>query len=725
MKPFFTSSVNDYELVSNQINYMVEQYAQIQQFLKSNFQEPFFHLLAKPERSGSFIHWYSDLPGEIKRVEEFSLDVRSKLLNTYNARKHEIEATCLRLRNSDDFDKQLWADILKSAFNPDHLFLFSNGEEVILVWGIKTNKQRDYHVPFDEYKSALLTPVVVDEEGPEETEPIEETEVHVEPLEENSTIEPVFETETSFTPPDPMDADSIESMQHEDNPIESEIEPLQKEENNPKISQEKKEIKPKHWFYAGLDRFERFAGKYWWLILIILILLLWLMLDRCNRPDENVVLSDTEVEEIYDEIMPEIPRKRIIPIDSTDFREDDNTGNIVVAGLVNIALVENKETFKRMAVELKQQFPDDNYKIVYYDEETNRLQFNFPEEESAEMKEKIRTKLSRYKLLIWDESVFLTSKKSNDPFFRDENKAWHLKSIHLEEAWDMTMGDTSVCIAVIDDGFDLKHKEFAGKRLRKPYNIVQDNTQVYSNSSIIHGTHVAGLALGNADNNSGASGVAPKCSFMPVQIGSGQEFFTMTDVVDGVLYALNHGADVINMSLGKSFSEALQGKSPSELDNIINTTGKDEEKFWKELFSMAEQKNTLIVLAGGNENLLIGLDPMQRSENVLKVVAVDQNLRKADFSNYCRNIGTKNMFISAPGVDIYSSIPGNQYKSLQGTSMAAPIVTGAIALMKSLRPEMKNEKILRILRQTSKTLPDRSCPPFLQLDQALKKVKNR
>jgi subtilisin family serine protease len=140
---------------------------------------------------------------------------------------------------------------------------------------------------------------------------------------------------------------------------------------------------------------------------------------------------------------------------------------------------------------------------------------------------------------------------------------------------------------------------------------------------------------------------------------------------------------------------------------------------------MAEQKNTLIVLAGGNENLLIGLDPMQRSDQVLKVVAVDQSLKKASFSNYCKNCSSKNTFISAPGVDIYSSVPGNGYKSLQGTSMAAPIVTGAVALMKSIKPEMKNKEILKILRQTSKTLPDRSCPPFLLLDQALKKVKNR
>jgi subtilisin family serine protease len=387
-------------------------------------------------------------------------------------------------------------------------------------------------------------------------------------------------------------------------------------------------------------------------------------------------------------------------------------------------MVDKKNAFKRMAVELKQQFPNEEYKIVYYDEETNRLQLNFPEDQ-ADIKDQIRTKLPQYELLIWDESVFQSSKKSNDPFYSDVNKTWHMKAINLEGAWDVTMGDTSVVVAVIDDGFDLKHKEFKGTHIVNRYNVEQDNTRVYSSAEIIHGTHVAGLALANANNNSGGSGVAPNCSFMPVQIGNGQPFFTMTDVVDGVLYALNHGADVINMSLGKAYGEELQGRSPSELEQIINSSGKDEEKFWKELFKLADKKNAFIVLAGGNEDLLIGLDPMQRSDEVLKVVAVDEQFRKAGFSNYCKNCMGKNTYVSAPGVNIFSTVPGNQFESMQGTSMAAPIVTGAIALMKSANPRLKNKEIFKILRQSSKTLPDRSCPPFLQVDIAVKKAKGR
>jgi len=726
MKPFYTCSVNEFELVSNHINYMIEQHAQILQFIKANFSPEFHHLLAKPEKIGVSINWYTELSGEFKRVEAYPNDVRSNMLNIYNARKHEIEATCNRLAESDDFDRQLWADILKSAFNPDHLFLFSNGSDVLVVWGIKTFKQADYTVPFDSYKTAIVAPISEVEDQISEIPP-ETPEEHAD---EDSPAVETQNTESSLGVDDPsdsteetlLDSDEIEEPNVEttavlEEPIE---EPIKKEETKKPVPP----ISKKHWFYSALDRFEIFAGRYWWILLILMILLLWFLLDRCNRPADTPPLSTEDVEEIYDEIMPEIPRKRIMPIDTTQFREDDESGNVIVAGLVNIAMVDKKNAFKRMAVELKQEFPNEEYKIVYYDEETNRLQLNFPEDQ-ADIKDQIRTKLPQYELLIWDESVFQSSKKSNDPFYSDVNKTWHMKAINLEGAWDITMGDTSVVVAVIDDGFDLKHKEFKGTHIVNRYNVEQDNTRVYSSAEIIHGTHVAGLALANANNNSGGSGVAPNCSFMPVQIGNGQPFFTMTDVVDGVLYALNHGADVINMSLGKAYGEELQGRSPSELEQIINSSGKDEEKFWKELFKLADKKNAFIVLAGGNEDLLIGLDPMQRSDEVLKVVAVDEQYRKAGFSNYCKNCMGKNNYVSAPGVNIFSTVPGNQFESMQGTSMAAPIVTGAIALMKSANPRLKNKEIFKILRQSSKTLPDRSCPPFLQVDIAVKKAKGR
>ena len=114
---------------------------------------------------------------------------------------------------------------------------------------------------------------------------------------------------------------------------------------------------------------------------------------------------------------------------------------------------------------------------------------------------------------------------------------------------------------------------------------------------------------------------------------------------------------------------------------------------------------------------------MQRSDQVLKVVALNKNLKKANFSNYCKSCLSKNTFIAAPGVAIFSSVPGNSYESMDGTSMASPIVAGAVALMKSLKPNMKNKEILKILRETARSVPDRYSPPLMQIDKALQKIK--
>jgi len=318
---------------------------------------------------------------------------------------------------------------------------------------------------------------------------------------------------------------------------------------------------------------------------------------------------------------------------------------------------------------------------------------------------------------------FDSSKVSKDPFWTSPDKSWHLKAINTDKAWDISMGDTSVMVAVIDDGFDLNHPELKGKNIVKPYNVLTKNSRVFGNGRVQHGTHVAALAIGSANNASGASGVAPNCSFMPIQIGGAAEFFSSTDIIDGVLYALNNGADVINMSLGKMFGPELQLKPPSELAKIINEYNKDEEQFWNELFALADQKNALIVLAGGNESLPIGLDPMQRSSATLKVVALDARLQKASFSNYCKDCFGKPCFISAPGAAVYSAVPGNAYMPMDGTSMAAPIVTGAVALMKSINPRIKNKVLLKVLYETAKPSTDRSVPPLLHIDKALLKIK--
>jgi hypothetical protein len=191
------------------------------------------------------------------------------------------------------------------------------------------------------------------------------------------------------------------------------------------------------------------------------------------------------------------------------------------------------------------------------------------------------------------------------------------------------------------------------------------------------------------------------------------------DGIDGVLFAIKHNANVINMSLGKLMPDQLTHASVQDQQAFINSALKDEEDFWKEVFDYAEKQNVTIVVAAGNENAMVGLDPMQRSDIVIKVSAADVSNKKADYSNF----GPLTT-ICAPGSKIYNCYPNNTYQFLDGTSMAAPIVAGAVALMKSVNPNLKNRDIINILKSTGKPLGDNKIGSMLQIDKALEAARN-
>ncbi len=718
MKKFHQTSTSEYELVSSDANYLIEQYAQIQHFIRASFSSEFHKLLSKPELKGRIIEWYSDSAMWLQAVELLSNTDQAKALAIYNARRHEIERKCQLLERSNDYDEKVWGRILSDAFNPNHVQIFSDGKEVVLVWGIQSRKGKDYTLPYSLYMPYILSPdsvretaedasgVIDDDIGDEHSDFVGET---TSGPKEDVISKGVLQSSSDLSESEST-PDTIESIEE---PISEK--PLKKPKRIVVTSE-----RPKPWFYGLLDSIENSARRYWWLWLLLL-LILFVMIWWCSGDEESANSSNTTlIEREFREIMPEYPRKRKLPIDTTRFRDDD-AGGVVVAGLLNIAMVDEKEKFMQMAVDLKSNFPDSTFEIVYYDDVTHRLQLNFPEQEK-DMKNSIRTKLAAYNLLIWDESIFKTTLDFNDPFFSDERKSWHLSMVNAQAAWNVTIGDTSIVVAVIDDGFDLTHPELRGKNIVKPYNVVTDNDRITASEEVLHGTHVAALAIGNGNNGSGSCGVAPGCSFMPIQAGSVGGFFSGTDIIDGLLYALNNGADVVNLSLGKMFGDAIGGLTQDQYNQIIDGYGKDEEQFWKELFALADEKNVAIVLAGGNEALPIGLDPMQRSESTLKVVAIGPNLKRADFSNYPMTTLRKN-YISAPGVQIFSAVPDNRYLPLDGTSMAAPIVAGAIALFKTRRQDLKNSEIFDILSSSGIPSADSSTPTILQIGMAMDRMK--
>jgi len=444
----------------------------------------------------------------------------------------------------------------------------------------------------------------------------------------------------------------------------------------------------------------------WKWILLILIAILFIILCFIFCRSERKYLPDN----------PNV----IVPIDTTKIISDPDSVRSIISDRINIALQGENRNIDEFAKQFKDIYSEESYKIIYYDTLTYRIQIQVPSEKRAIVKKELPEKMSNFKMLIWSESLFKKNYIPSDPDFGNNKKSWYHKKVKVFDAWDISKGDTNIVVAIIDNGFDLTHPEFAGKII-KPWNITTRSANVNTGLKSEHGTHVAGIAIGLADNGQGVSGIAPNCKFMPIQVGDYNGNMSNTAVIDGVLYAINNGADVVNMSLGMSVDPRIQSLPQSEQEAYIKFLFKEEEVFWEQLFDMAYEKNIVFVLAAGNENVLIGLDPMQRSEKTIKVSAIDHTENKADFSNY----GSKST-ISAPGIEIYSSMPNNTFAYKPGTSMAAPVVAGGIAIIKSINPALSFDEIVDLIQYTGIPVnsPNAYVGNIIQLDVAAQIANN-
>ncbi len=483
-----------------------------------------------------------------------------------------------------------------------------------------------------------------------------------------------------------------------------------------------------------------------WLLLLLLLLLLFLWLFRSCRGhhlsggaalgdnDSTWVREDPRVGDGggtydprdpytpvptppgYGDVLP--PQQGVLP--PIDENPEIVPGNPTIIGnRLNILMENEDKSIMDLAKDFKTKYPNEKYKVVYYDNVVKRMQIEIPSAEREQLKQEIPGKFApEYKLFVFDEALFEGAYTPKDPAFKDNNKNWYLMAVKAPQAWDITRGSEKITIAIVDNGFNLKHPELSSKVVQ-PYNVWKHSTDIFP-QQIDHGTHVAGTALAIADNNLGMCGVAPNCKFMPIQVANERGMMTTTSVLDGILYALYQGADVVNVSLATQFSSLTQLPESAQKD-LIQTHFKEEERLWCEIMRIAASHNSTIVVAAGNDNVLAGIDALQRPELFITVSAVDknnQNFTKANFSNY----GSYST-ISAPGVGIYSTVGSNDYQTMDGTSMAAPIVTGAVALMKSIKSTLTTKEIICILKSTG--LPTQgNIGKLIQLDKALQKVKS-
>lgn len=421
---------------------------------------------------------------------------------------------------------------------------------------------------------------------------------------------------------------------------------------------------------------EKRKKRKWWLWLLPLLLLLLALIAALLWSNGSSVL-------------PETPES-----DSTQVVLSDDSLRYVIENKLLLLLTEEGASIDEFEKSFRKHYADnEKYILSNPDSVINRVTLTLPADERKEMEERLPNEFSEFGLVVIPETVYKHSYRSNDPGMSDDSKRWYFDECSVFDAWDMTMGSEDVVVAVIDDGFDLSHPELQ-KKLVKPYNAVTHTTNVRPSPSG-HGTHVAATAVGVADNSQGLSGIAPKCKLMPIQVGAHDGTMTTSAIFDAVIYAIKNGADVVNMSLGMSFGPFVQFAPLFIQKNFRANMFKQEERVWNHLFNVARQNNVTFVIAGGNENCLVGLDPMQRSVNTIKVSAVQPDRSKASFSNY-GDMST----VSAPGVRIYNAIPNGLYTFMDGTSMASPIVAGGCALLKSKNPDLTVAEMIQILRET-------------------------
>lgn len=268
------------------------------------------------------------------------------------------------------------------------------------------------------------------------------------------------------------------------------------------------------------------------------------------------------------------------------------------------------------------------------------------------------------------------------------SRLWSFDRLKMDELYEVlaSMQGQPVrkaLVAILDTGVDAGHED-----LKSNFRSLKASWDTDPKG---HGTHCAGIAAAVSNNGRGVASFSRDNRFVQVTsvkvLGAGGMGSQKT-IIDGMLYAADHGADVISLSLGGP------GTSSSQ-------------RAYRQATEYTRKKGVIVVAAAGNSNRNATNFAPANTPGILCVSAVDAQLQRADFSN---TVGDIAMAVAAPGVDIYSTIPAGSYASYSGTSMATPYVAGLAALCKSIRPALTTSEFYKILdtyglstRQTKET----------------------
>ena len=286
--------------------------------------------------------------------------------------------------------------------------------------------------------------------------------------------------------------------------------------------------------------------------------------------------------------------------------------------------------------------------------------------------------------------VFVLEATPNDPMYSQQE---HLPQIHAPQAWDVVKGSANVVIAVVDCGVDYKHEDLAAnvwvneaEKNGQPgvdddgngfvddvygYDIAEGDPDPMSpppdaQGYYSHGTHVTGLADAVTNNGVGVAGSSWNCRYMAVKCAKDKSPRFITNGYEGITYAADNGADVINLSWG----------------------GGDYSQSGQDIMNYAYNKGAVVVASAGN-------DPNSKPHypsafrHVLSVGVVDSQNRKPTWGTWGVSVD-----LMAPGYEVLSTLPGNKYGRISGSSMSCPIVAGIVALVKSEHPSWSPDSLM-------------------------------
>ncbi len=341
-------------------------------------------------------------------------------------------------------------------------------------------------------------------------------------------------------------------------------------------------------------------------------------------------------------------------------------------------------------------------------------------------------------MLTFDPFFVRAAAMPNDPFLFEQ---WYLQAIHAPTDVEQTPGSPDVIVAVLDAGFDLDHPDLTGQYWRNLKEIPDNNKdddgngyeddvqgwdfvdsdpipvpqidEIFNDTIISHGTVIAGIIGATANNKEGIVGVSRGVKIMPLRILNSKGAGSTSDVRQAIVYAVQNGAQVINLSF---------------------TSDKPDERL-KQTIEWAVDQGAVIVSAVGNDDRDIDKKPtfpacydlLSGRDLVLGVTATDRENRKATFSNF----GASCTDVSAPGTNIFGTVYHDSSNLLtstaysspwEGTSIAVPMVSATAAILKTLFPLLTPEQVYLSIKLSVSPVGESSLDARKQLGAGLLNV---